>query len=209
MSQQNTSQTIPDGYWENAKGNLVPDSKVKPIDKLRDQLVKDLCERAEVRSKELSKFKLETLGDVHAFIETSVEQYGVKAGGKKGNVTLMSFDGKLKVLLQMQDRITFGEQLQAAKVLIDQCVTRWSAGSNDNIKVLITDAFQVDKEGLINTGRVLGLLRLDIQDEDWKMAMKAIADSRQVADTKPYLRFYKRAEVSAEWKPISLDLAAV
>ena len=209
MSQQNIQQTIPAGYWENAKGNLVPDSKVKPIDKLRDQLVKDLCGFAEVKSTDMTKFKLKTLGDVHAFIEASVEQYGVKAGGKKGNVTLMTFDGKQKVVLQMQDRITFGEQLQAAKALIDQCVTRWSAGANDNIKVLITDAFQVDKEGLINTGRVLGLLRLDIQDDDWKMAMQAIADSRQVADTKPYLRFYKRSDVSSDWKPISLDMAAV
>lgn len=209
MTQQNIPEAIPTGYWENAKGNLVPDSKVKAIDKLRDQLVKELCGVAEVRSQDMTKFKFKTLGDVHAFIETSVEQYGVKAGGKKGNVTLMTFDGKQKVVLQMQDRITFGEQLQAAKVLIDKCVIRWSAGSNDNIKVLVNDAFQVDKEGLINTGRVLGLLRLEIEDEDWKLAMKAIADSRQVADTKPYLRFYKRKDVSGDWQPISLDLAAV
>ena len=208
MTQQNIPE-IPLGYWENAKGNLVPDSKVKPIDKLRDQLVKDLCSVAEVKSTDMTKFKLKTLGDVHAFIEASVEQYGVKTGGKKGNVTLMTFDGKQKVVLQMQDRIIFGEQLQAAKALIDQCVSRWSAGADDNIKVLVNDAFQVDKEGLINTGRVLGLLRLEIQDEDWKLAMQAIADSRQVADTKPYLRFYKRADVSGEWKPISLDMAAV
>ena len=208
MTQQNIPE-IPLGYWENAKGNLVPESKVKPIDKLRDQLVKELCSFAEVKSTDMTKFKLKTLGDVHAFIETSTEQYGVKTGGKKGNVTLMTFDGKQKVVLQMQDRITFGEQLQAAKLLIDKCVIRWSAGSNDNIKVLVNDAFQVDKEGLINTGRVLGLLRLDIQDEDWKLAMKAIADSRQVADTKPYLRFYKRADVSGDWKAISLDMAAV
>lgn len=208
MTQQNIPE-IPPGYWENAKGNLVPDSKVKPIDKLRDQLVKDLCGVAEVKSSDMTKFKLKTLGDVHAFIEASVEQYGVTVGGKKGNVTLMTFDGKQKVVLQMQDRIIFGEQLQAAKALIDQCVTRWSAGANDNIKVLVNDAFQVDKEGLINTGRVLGLLRLEIQDEDWKLAMQAIADSRQVADTKPYLRFYKRADVSGDWKAISLDMAAV
>ena len=209
MTQQNILETIPAGYWENAKGNLVPDSKVKDIDKLRDQLVKDLCSRAQVKSTEAAKFKLETMADVHAFIDTSVEQYGVKAGGKKGNVTLMSFDGKQKVLLQIQDRITFGEQLQAAKALVDKCVTRWAANADDNIKVLITDAFQVDKEGLINTGRVLGLLRLEIDDPDWKMAMKAIADSRQVADTKAYIRFYKRADTSGEWTPISLDLAAV
>ena len=208
MTQQNILE-IPPGYWENAKGNLVPDSKVKPVDKLRDQLVKDLCGQAEARSAEMAKFKLTTLGDVHAFIEASVEQYGVKAGGKKGNVTLTSFDGKLKVVLQMQDRITFGEQLQAAKALIDQCVTRWSEGANDNIKVLVSDAFQVDKEGLINTGRVLGLLRLEIQDPDWKEAMKAISDSRQVADTKPYLRFYKRKETAQDWAPISLDMAVV
>ena len=47
MTQQNILKDIPGGYWENAKGNLVPDSKVKPIDKLRDQLVRDLCGRAE------------------------------------------------------------------------------------------------------------------------------------------------------------------
>ncbi|MDH0050266.1 DUF3164 family protein [Comamonas terrigena] len=209
MNQQNIPESIPAGYWENAKGNLVPESKVKAIDKLRDQLVKDLCARAEVKSADIGKFKLGTMADVHAFIDASVEQYGVKAGGKKGNATLMSFDGKKKVVLQMQDRITFGEQLQAAKALIDQCVTRWAANADDNIKVLITDAFQVDKEGLINTGRVLGLLRLEIDDPDWKMAMKAIADSRQVADTKAYIRFYQRSDTSGDWKPISLDMAAV
>ena len=209
MDQQNIPKTIPAGYWENAKGNLVPESKVKAVDKLRDQLVKDLCAQAEVKSADIGKFKLGTMADVNAFIDVSVEQYGVKAGGKKGNATLMTFDGKKKVVLQMQERITFGEQLQAAKALIDQCVTRWAANADDNIKVLITDAFQVDKEGLINTGRVLGLLRLEIDDPDWKMAMKAIADSRQVANTKAYIRFYQRSDASGDWKPISLDMAAV
>ena len=207
MSQQNIPE-IPPGYWENAKGNLVPDSKVKPIDKLRDQLVKDLCSVAEVKSTDMTKFKLKTLGDVHAFIEASVEQYGVKAGGKKGNVTLMTFDGKQKVVLQMQDRIIFGEQLQAAKALIDQCVTRWSAGANDNIKVLVNDAFQVDKQGKISTDRVLGLRRLDIDDPQWLAAMKAIDDSIQIAGTKPYIRFYKRDDAGV-YQPIVLDVAAV
>ena len=99
-------------------------------------------------------------------------------------------------------------QLQAAKALIDQCVTRWAEGANDNIKVLINDAFQVDKAGKINTDRVLGLRRLDIKDEDWLQAMQAISDSIQVASTKPYIRFYKRNS-SGGYDPITLDLAAV
>lgn len=209
MNQQISLPETPAGYWENAKGDLVPETKVSDIDKLRDQLVRDLCTQAEARSKDLAKFKLDSMGDVTAFVETSVEQYGVKVRGTKGNFTLMTFDGKLKVVRQMQDQITFGEQLQAAKSLIDQCVTRWAEGANDNIKVLVSDAFQVDKQGLINTGRVLGLRRLDIKDEDWQTAMKAISDSIQVASTKPYIRFYKRNETTGAYDAINLDLAAV
>lgn len=209
MNQQTSLPEIPAGYWENAKGDLVPESKVSDIDKLRDQLVRGLCAQAEAKSQDLAKFKLNSMGDVTAFVETSVEQYGVKVRGTKGNFTLMTFDGKLKVVRQMQDQITFGEQLQAAKSLIDHCVTRWAEGANDNIKVLVTDAFQVDKQGLINTGRVLGLRRLDIQDEDWQMAMKAISDSIQVASSKPYIRFYKRNETTGAYDAINLDLAAV
>lgn len=203
-----TTNNIPAGYWQDARGNLVPEAKVKPIDKLRDQCVRDLCGMAEAQMRGLATFKLQALQDVAALVAASIEQYGVKSGGDKGNVTLTSYDGEYKLVRQMQDHIVFGEQLQAAKALIDQCVTRWAVGANDNIKVLINDAFQVDKEGRINTGRVLGLRRLDIKDEDWQQAMQAISDSIQVASTKPYIRFYKR-NATGGYDPITLDLAAV
>ena len=203
-----TSNTIPAGYWQDARGNLVPDSKVKDIDKLRDQVVRELCQMAEERSKGLSEFKLNSMQNVAALVTTSMEQYGVKSGGEKGNVTLFSYDGAYKIIRQMADHITFGEQLQAAKELIDRCLNRWAAGADDNVKVLITHAFQTDREGKINTGRVLGLRRLDIKDEDWLLAMQAISDSIQVANTKPYIRFYKRNSEGA-YDAINLDLAAV
>ena len=109
----------------------------------------------------------------------------------------------------MQDKLTFGEQLMAAKALIDECVQVWAQDADDNIKVLVNHAFQTDKEGKINTGRVLGLRRLDIRDPKWQSAMQAIADSIQTASTKPYVRFYKRNEATNEYQPISLDVAAV
>lgn len=97
----------------------------------------------------------------------------------------------------------------AAKSLIDECVHEWAQGANDNIKALVNHAFQTDKEGKINTGRVLGLRRLEITDAKWLNAMKAIADSMQTASTKPYVRFYKRNETTGGYDPISLDVAAV
>jgi hypothetical protein len=103
----------------------------------------------------------------------------------------------------------FGEQLMAAKALIDECVHEWSQGANDNIMALVNHAFQTDKEGKINTGRVLALRRLDIKDDKWQSAMQAIADSMQTASTKPYIRFYKRNDATGEYLPINLDVAGV
>lgn len=204
-----TETTIPPGYWLAANGDLIPESKVKDIDKLRHQVVTDLCQMAKQRRDGLAEFKLNAMQEVAALVATSMEQYGVKTGGEKGNVTLTSFDGKYKLLRQMQDRIVFGEQLMAAKALIDECVQEWSEGANDNIRALVNHAFQTDKEGKINKSRVLSLRRLDIRDAKWQQAMQAIADSMQTASTTPYVRFYERDEGTGEYRAISLDVAAV
>lgn len=199
---------IPPGYWKNARGDLIPESRVTDIDKLRDQVVRDLCKMAEDHSQGLRKFKLDSMQDVAALVTTSMEKYGVKTGGDKGNVTLATYEGDYKIVRQMADRLVFTEQLQAAKALIDRCVIGWAQNSNDNLKALVTHAFQTDREGKINTGRVLGLRQIDIKDENWKQAMQAISDSIQVASTKPYIRFYKR-DAAGAYQPINLDLAAV
>ena len=67
---------------------------------------------------------------------------------------------------------------------------------------------QVDKEGKISTGRVLGLRRLNIHDEKWQQAMQAISDSIIVTDSKNYVRFYERDE-NGKYQPISLDFANI
>lgn len=204
-----TTATIPSGYWADANGGLIPVSKIKDIDKARTAVVVQLCEQAKQESARLMGFKTTAMNDIAGFIEKSLAAYEVKHGGKKGNVTLVSFDGRYKIVRQMQESITFDERLQAAKALIDECIQTWSKGSNANIKVLVNDAFQVDSQGKISTGRVLGLRRLDIADEKWLMAMQAIGDSMRVSSTKPYIRFYERDTNTGDYFPISLDVAAI
>lgn len=206
--------TIPAGYWQDAEGSLVLISKIKDIDKERHKTVTAICEAAKKASARLWGFKAAAVHDIDAFVDHSIAQYeashtGKKPGGKKGNVTLTSFDGRYQVKRQMADTIVFDERLQAAKVLIDECITGWSKGSNANIKVLVNDAFQVDKQGNISTGRVLGLRALAIEDAQWLQAMQAIADSMKVVSTKAYVRFYERDEASGEYQPINLDVAAL
>lgn len=201
-----SNDETPKGYMRRADGTLVPESKVKAVDKDRNEVVLQLIAEAHSASATLAAFKLIAMQAVQDFVDRSLSEYSAKWGGLKGNVTLTSYDGKYKVVRQIQEHIVFDERLQAAKALIDGCITRWSKGSNANIKAIVNRAFQVDKEGLISTGKVLSLRSLDIEDPEWDQAMRAIGDSMQVVSTKAYLRFYERNEAGG-YDPINLDVA--
>ncbi|WGL95585.1 DUF3164 family protein [Arsenophonus nasoniae] len=206
---QNSSQVIPEGYWCDAKGRLIPESIIKDIDKERDTLVSDLVKQAKSVSHDLSKFKFRAFSDIQALIDLSGEKYGAAMGGKKGNITLYSFDGRYKVQKAMQDRIAFDERLQAAKQLIDECLADWTEGARPEIHAIISQAFGTDKEGEINTARVLALRRLEIEDERWKNAMNAISEALQVVGSKSYIRIYERVGNTDQYRQIALDIAAV
>lgn len=204
-----TINTIPEGYWENASGSLVPEANVKAIDKLRDQTVRQLHEKAKEIHELLKKFKVDGFTDIASFIQISTDQYGAKVGGTKGNVSLMSFDGRLKIQRNIAETINFDERLQAAKQLIDECLEEWTEGSRDEIKVIINAAFNVDKKGEISTAKVLGLKRHDINHPKWQQAMQAISDSINIIGSKAYLRFYTRDDSTGGYLPLSLDIASI
>lgn len=205
---EHETPTAPSGYMQDPAGRLVPIDTVKPIDIERDKLVREIVANAHALSQTIGTFKAATFGDIAAFVELSAEQYGAKLGGQKGNVTLLSFDGRYKVQRAIAEHITFDERLQAAKALIDDCITDWSQGSRPEIQVLVNSAFQVDREGNINTGRVLGLRRLQIADPRWQRAMQAIGDAVQVVGSKSYIRVYERVDATGEYRPIPLDVAS-
>ncbi|MFZ6712980.1 DUF3164 family protein [Undibacterium sp. TC9W] len=188
-------------YMEDAQGRFWPQSKVKPIDKARDSLVKEMMVKAVALNAALSEFKKSAFGDIAAFVALSAEEYKAKLGGKKGNVTMFSFDGKYKIQFAVSENIQFDERLQAAKALIDECIKEWSQGSSPEIQVLVQDAFKTDKEGNLNHGRILALRRLDIKDERWINAMTAIGESVQVVGSKQYIRFYERRDDTDQYEP--------
>ena len=196
-------------YWQDAKGGLTPDELVKPIDKERDALVQEWIEKGKALSQQIAEFKGCVFGDIQAFIELSAEKYDAKLGGNKGNITLFSYDGKYKIQRAINDHLQFDERIQAAKVLIDECLNEWSVGSRPELKALIERAFNVDKEGNLNTSRILGLRRVDIQDPRWLNAMQAISESVQIVSSKAYVRLYERIGDSEQYVPISLDIASI
>lgn len=196
-------------HMQNSQGYLVPVDRVDPVDKLRDETVREIVSRAEELSGCLREERTKMLDSVAALVAIAGDQYGAKIGGEKGNVTLHSYDGSLKVQRAMQDRITFDERLQAARALINECLRDWSEGANANLRAIVDAAWETDKDGNVSTSRILGLRSIKVKDDKrWDQAMKALMDSMQVVYSKSFIRVYKK-DAYGEFQPIPLDIAKV
>lgn len=205
-----TKINVPEGFMLNARGGLDPMAIVKDVDKLRDDMVHEIVNESIQKHKELQEMKKRFFSTIDAFVRLSAEKYNLNYGGKKGNMTFLSYDGMYKVVVSVNENIFFDERLQIAKELIDQCIQDWATDSRNEIKALIQDAFYVGKSGKLDKNRILGLRRLDIQDERWQKAMTAISDSIQIAGSREYIRIYERdPNNSDKYNLINLDIAAL
>lgn len=200
-------QTVPDGFMQDSRGRLVPEANVRPSDKLQDELVRRLHREAEPVRQFMMDFKRLCFTEIHAFLDLVAEQYSTKLGSDKGNVTLTSYDGTLRVTVAVGNVISFGPEIQAAQTLIHGCLNRWSEGANANLKAVVLDAFDVDKQGSMNVGKILALRRLEIDDEEWQRGMQAISDSVRVDVTKDYVRLHRRPSPDAKWELVTFDLS--
>jgi hypothetical protein len=198
-----------EGYMQNAQGHLVPLEQVSAYDRTRDELVRDIVDGAKKVQAGIQEFKIEALGDVTAFLELAMEHYGAKGAGAKGNAQLLSFDGMRRVQVAVAEYLTFDERLQAAKALVDECLTEWTENARPEVRALVNQAFEVDKEGNVSPAKVLPLLKLEIRDARWQQAMQAIRDSLTVQYSKKYIRFYERSGPEEKWQAIALDIAAL
>ena len=200
-----TPVPLPVDGLENPYGNIVPMRYIRPEVQLQDQLVRDLLARAERLRQTIAAEKAAMLADVRSFLAILDEKYGVKRTGQRGGTTLDSFDGRRRVVISVGDSITLGPEISAARALIDECIGRWAVGANANLKVIVDDAFKVGESGKLAVDRVLGLRRIEIDDDTWRQAMLAINDAVQVSRSREYLRLYQRETADARMEQVAID----
>lgn len=194
-------------YMRDAKGGLQPAALVRPMDKLIDETVRKIVGYGLPLSEQITRFKAHILDDITALEAVLAQEYQSKIGGAKGNMTLTSYDGCLRVRVQVADHIVFGPELQVAKTLIDECLNEWAADARAELRAIVTRAFNTDKEGQINRSEIFTLLRLEIKDARWLEAMRAIRDAMRVIGSKTYILLHQRSGPTAAWEPISIDMA--
>ncbi|WP_419737797.1 DUF3164 family protein [Ruegeria sp.] len=195
-------------YMRDAQGRLTPLEMVRPQDQLQDEMVRRVIHFAGDLSGQIGRFRSHCFDEIGGFDAILEAEYGGHSRRSvKGNRTYMSYDGTMKVQVQIADRIAFGPELQVARDLVEECLAEWAEGSRAEIRTIVSHAFQVDKEGEIARAGIYSLLRLDIADGRWRRAMEAIRDAMRVVGSKTYMRCYRRATPDAAWEPISIDLA--
>lgn len=196
-------------FMRDPRGILMPLSMIKAQHRIEDEVVRKVFAYAVALSEQIGRFKAHTFDDVDGFLALLAQNYGDPHEGQKGNVTLTSYDGLLKIKVQVADLKTFGAELQAAKGLVDACLNDWSVDAHPALRVLVQHAFDIDKEGKINQAALFSLLRFDIDDERWQRGMDALRDAVKVIGSKRYVNFYKKATARAKWEAVSIDAAAL
>lgn len=194
-------------YMRDSKGALMPIALVSPKDVLIDQQVRKIIGFASDLSDRVARFRAHTSNDVGSLLALVAQEYGTDLAGKKGNLTLTTYDGTMRVMVRVADQLELGPELQAAKRLVDGCLAEWASGSRDEIVAIVNRAFDVDKEGTVNRSALFMLLRVPIEDETWQEAMRAIRESIRVIGSKTYYQFQQRDAPDGEWQPITIDLA--
>ena len=148
-------------YYLKSDGSLVPETQVKDIDKLRDQVVQKAAENLMDLKTRMIQEKAAVIEDILEFMDVSAEQYGVKLGGEKGNLTLTSIDGNVRLEYKNNDSITFNEQIQVAKQLIDEYLDDLTKDSNPELRTIVSAAFRL-RQGRIDVKSVLRLREYNI-----------------------------------------------
>lgn len=197
------------GYVPDAKGRLVNEKHVRPAEALEDQTVRRILAYGVDLADQIARFRSHTTADLLGLLDVLAAEYGQTARvGQKGNWSVSSFDGRLKVVVQVSEQIAFGPELQVARGLVSACITDWSDGARSEIVELARRAFEPDKAGRINREAVLRLRRVEIDDPRWRQAQRAIGDAIRVVGSRRYLRLYMRGAPDAAWIPVPIDLAS-
>lgn len=195
-------------FMTDAKGRHVPLALVSPVDQLIDETVRKMIDFAADLNARISRFRGHCFDDVGSLQAMLAQEYGTSVGGAKGNISLTSFDGTMKVTVQVADQLVFGPELQAAKRLVDECLAEWGAGAGDELRAVVNQTFDVDKEGQINRSALFSLMRLAIEEPRWVRAMEALRDSIRIIGSKTYIRFHRRDTPDGRWQAVTIDLSA-
>lgn len=201
MSEQNkTERTMRDSL-----GRDIPIKYVSAYDKARDRVARRILDRFNKTRRVLERTVAESLADLES-LKAEKENTGAK-----GNFAAQSFDGLIRVAIRQQYFIRLDERVTVARDMmlnyVNDVLNRVDGVDVSALRLLVAAAFKVNADGFLSTGKVISLLRMEVNDQRWREAKQILQSSLKSEAGKRYLSCETRPDTQRDFTAISLNAA--
>jgi len=198
MAKQITTMT-------DSNGQEVPIKYVGKYDRQRDQVSRRILARFTKARQALEKVVAESIADLDEL------KGGKEKLGEKGNFSTRSFDGLIQVSIRQQYNIRLDERVIRARELmldyVNGVLDRVEGVDVSALKLLVQAAFKANAQGYLSAGKVLTLMRMEVNNEKWREAKRILQDALKPERGKQYLCCEVRSSTQADFTSIRLDIA--
>ena len=188
-----------------SNGLDVPLKYVAKYDKLRDKITRRIKARFLKARAALEAVVSESIADLDELARCK------ESVGAKGNFQARSFDALIQVSIRQQYNILLDERVVRARELMLGYVEGVLAkiGGNDAqaLKLIVAEAFKANAQGFLSTGKIMSLLRMEIDNVDWRKAKQILQDAIKPQKGKRYLACEVRRSTQEDFRQIRLDIA--
>lgn len=196
-------------YYTDPTGEKVPAKYVKPYDKLRDKIARQIEKDWLSEQARLAACKVRTVAAIQKLQEAAAAEAGVDLGGEKGNLQFRCFDGSITISLDRQYRTEFDERLQFAQALIMEAIAEMTEGSNADLAEIASKAFQPRRTGNLDMQRIRDLRSYNVSHPKWRQACEIISECERTVAHRDYIRVATRLADDAKPTPRTLDIASL
>lgn len=192
-------------------GGPWPRANIAPTFLLANDLAIDMVDEARALQDLMRETKQRLFGKAEEYVEALLSEYKAKKRqGSRGTFTAESLDSCFKVDLSVADFRRVNSDIIAAQALMAEVLDDITSDINPNVRALLSAAFEPDERtGRVNVDRLRSVRKAKVSHPRWPEVLQAVANSIDVAGSRPYLRFYWRETRDKDWQPITLQFSAL
>ena len=188
-----------------SNGNDIPIKYVSKYDKARDRVTRRILARFLKARKDLEKIVADCIVDLDELKGTKDKL------GSKGNFSAQSFDGLISVEIRQQYNIRLDERVARAREMmlayVDGILAKVGGNDAQALRLIVQEAFRANSDGILPTGKILSLMRMEIDNDKWREAKLILQDAIKPQKGKRYLVCERRSSTQGDFEAVRLDIA--
>ena len=117
----------------------------------------------------------------------------------------------VQVSIKQQYNILLDERVVHARELmlgyVSGVLAKVGGSDAEALRLIVAEAFKANANGFLSTAKIMSLLRMEIDNPDWREAKRILQDSIRPQKGKRYLMCEVRPSTQDDFQTIRLDIA--